>query len=393
MRTRSEFSNHAPCIITDVYPQNGTQSQSVISLGKDYSRVTTDTVVPGFKTRSAAGEIFNNPFSSSAEWYSYQGYYYNESWNLNPDRCVHTRSWDKGWSSASADFTNPFSVPDLSGSAGNKAMAGVNSTQFNAPLFIAEAQKTRALIPQIGELLVKTFRDGRRKLRRGQLVGFYQATSKNLANAWLIGRFGVTPLLYELQGACELLSKNVPPRATARGNENWNADTTSVYNIGDSCGTWHVTKTSKIEVAFRNGILYEGGTSNLSHLARLGFTRPATVAWELVPWSFVIDRFVDISSWLDAIQYDGASRTLAAWKGSKTTLSITCDVSGFTPNAAYGKTQRNSTFTGRASKISIVKNRNPWTPEASLPTWNPHFNIKHLGDYAALVRQRIRSGA
>lgn len=392
MRVRSEFSNHAPCIMTDVSPQDGTETQTVISLGVDYSRRTTDTVIPGFKARSAAGEIFNNPFSSTAEWYSYQGSYYNEAWDLNPDRCLKTRSYDN-IPPAVVDFTNPFSVPDLSGSAGNKAMAGVNSTQFNAPLFIAEAHKTRALVPQIGELLVKTFRDGRRKLRRGQLVGFYQATSKNLANAWLIGRFGVTPLLYELQGACELLSKNVPPRATARGNEHWSADTSSVLNSEDSCGTWHITKTSRIEVAFRNGILYEGGTSNLSHLARLGVTRPATVAWELVPWSFVVDRFVDISSWLDAIQYDGASRTLAAWKGSKTTLSITCEVTGFTPNSDYGRTQRNSAFTGRASKISVVKNRSPWTPEASLPTWSPHFNIKHLGDYAALVRQRIRSGA
>lgn len=392
MRTRSEVSNHAPCVMTDTFPQQGTSSTAVYQLGRDYSRTTTDTVVPGFHARSAAGEIFNNPFSSSAQWYSYQGYYYNESWSLGPDRCTQTRSYSNVFPGF-ADFANPFSVPDLSGSAGNKAMAGVNSTQFNAPLFIAEAQKTRALIPQIGELLVKTFRDGRRKLRRGQFVGFYQATSKNLANAWLIGRFGVTPLLYELQGACELLTKNVPPRATARGNVNWSAETSSGYDIGDSCGTWHVTKTSKVDVAFRNGILYEGGTSNSSHLARLGYTRPATVAWELVPWSFVIDRFVDISSWLDAIQYDGASRTLAAWKGSKTTLSIVCEVTGFTPNSDYGVTQRASTFTGRASKFAITKDRSPWTPEATLPTWNPRFNIKHLGDYAALVRQRIRSGA
>lgn len=391
MRTRSEFSNHAPCIRIDTNPQQGTSSQTVLSLGRDYERTTVDTVVPGFAARSAAGGIFNNPFSSTALWHSYQGAYYNESWYTNPDRCVSTRSYDNVWPGV-ANFTNPFSVPDHSGAAGNQAIAGVNSTQFNAPLFIAEYQKTRALVPQIGELLVKTFRDGRRMLRRGQLARYLPATSKNLAHAWLIGRFGVTPLLYELQGACELLTKNVPPRATSRGNQDWSAETSSVYNLLDSCGTWHITKTSSVHVVFRNGILYEGGTSNVSQLARLGYTRPATVAWELVPWSFVIDRFVDISSWLDAIQPDGASRTLAAWKGSKTTLSIMCAVSGFTPNAGFGTTQRASSFTGSATRVSIVKNRNPWTPSAVLPTWNPHFSIRHLGDYAALVRQRIRSG-
>jgi len=298
-----------------------------------------------------------------------------------------------GFILSSAPNLSVGTVPDYSGTAGNKAMAGVNSTSFNAPLFLLELQKTRALIPQIGERLVDLFKTYRAIRRGGKISHYLPATSKNLANAWLIGRFGVTPLLYELSGATQLLTKLPPPRSTSRGNASFSNQVSADFGITDSPGTWILTQTKRVDVEWRNGILYESSVSPIERAAKLGITRPATVAWELLPWSFVIDRFVDISTWLDALQPDGTTRNLCAWKGAKTTTTRRIQFKSFTPGSAYGVNYFGSQMSCDITELSIVKSRDPWAPTAVLPPFNPYFNYKHLADYASLVRQRIRLGA
>lgn len=392
MRVRNEATPSTIGSRTILYREGNTH-RDVYTFPPLYERTTTDVVVPGFAARSAQGEIFNNPFSSSAWYRSYAGYYYNE--RRDGSGFVDSYTYDHGICSVVLSASPGISygtIPDLSGVAGNKAMAGVNSTAFNAPLFALEWHKTRALIPQIGELLVKLFKNGR-AIRRGKNIARYlPATSKNLANAWLIGRFGVTPLLYELSGACSFLQSTPPPRSTSRGNEEFTHEVSSPFDMGDGPGTWHFTQTKRVDVEWRNGILYESTISPLENAARLGISRPATVAWELVPWSFVIDRFVDISTWLDAIQPDGATRNLASWEGTKTTSTRRISCTGFTPNETFGVTAFGSTLVCDISEVLITKNRNPWTPTAVLPRWNPYTNLKHLADYASLVRQKIKRG-
>lgn len=107
------------------------------------------------------------------------------------------------------------------------------------------------------------------------------------ADAWLSFRFGVLPLLGEIHTATTSLFEPLPvKRIEGRASGNASGKTITLADI--NWATFNVNFHAKwaAEVVISN--------PNLFLAERSGLLNPASIAWEAVPFSFVIDWFLPI---------------------------------------------------------------------------------------------------
>lgn len=113
-------------------------------------------------------------------------------------------------------------------------------------------------------------------------------------DAYLAFQFGVKPLMQDVYAAAQIWNspkfKGVPimghasltyPYAVIRGSNAWS------YNE-----TYKVAVKRVCTISIRN--------PNLASLQQWGLLNPAVVAWDMLPFSFVLDWFVPIGSWLSS---------------------------------------------------------------------------------------------
>ncbi len=143
---------------------------------------------------------------------------------------------------------------------------------------------------------VKSARDYR--LMRSQLTRDFNrsktvsGSTKAAANRFLEVEFGWLPLYSDAVSAMEVLCGDLPPRFVTARASNLDIVSSSVLELGGTLRTnslqeWLsvVSLSCKVEVT----------NPNLWLLNRLGLVNPAVVAWDLVPWSFVVNMFVNVN--------------------------------------------------------------------------------------------------
>lgn len=131
------------------------------------------------------------------------------------------------------------------------------------------------------------------------------------SDLWLKYHFGWRPLVEDIGVTMELLTRDYSQksiRVRTRNTEN----SSSVYRNGTQYKSTSRTITTGVQC---------GGTvrivnPNISLLADLGFINPASVLWEAVPFSFVVDWFANVGQ-VFAAYSDFAGKSL---KDSYTTV-------------------------------------------------------------------------
>lgn len=119
---------------------------------------------------------------------------------------------------------------------------------------------------------------------------------KKWSDNWLEYHFGWEPLVKEIHSTSASLCRDFSPkriRVTARSH-----DKNVVRNVNSLNGT--ITRTSILSSVVMAGEL-RITNPNVSLLSDLGLVNPASVLWEAVPFSFVVDWFANVgqvmSSW------------------------------------------------------------------------------------------------
>lgn len=400
---------------------------------KDHSKVVDDWVVPGYKTRSANGEVFCNPFVSQILDLSISGV--KEYTYTNVD-AYQGHVVDNGkflldhWLSGSAVKPNPVLSGETLASQQAKiqALGSVNQTDFDSLTFAGEWSKTKRLHRDLGNAMIKLLQNPRRNTSiskaRVKRVPLFDARGvpilkkngkpaytylhepskevvresflKDSADLYLVGRYGIGPLLHDLEDACKHLCRSRALRKTARGSYTL-ASTASVNTtmVGGvlSTETALVQHQRTVSKTVRYGVLYET-SAFMSGAGSLGVTRPLSTAWELTPYSFVFDWFLNVGGWLDAIQPSGASKTLCAWESARQITVDTIVVSGSGSTNRMKQSSRDRwdwQCNGQLQATTQTKTRVAW--DAVVPTFpalGSGFNSLRSFDFAALVLQRLR---
>jgi len=125
----------------------------------------------------------------------------------------------------------------------------------------------------------------------------------NWTSHWLQLQYGWKPLLSDVYGACSALSKQDRSdwRVTAKASER----ETSNYSYSSPDGTGPVNDFWTGAAERQRGVFVRldaiPDNDLLISLVSLGVTNPLKVAWELVPYSFVVDWAFPVGNWLDSL--------------------------------------------------------------------------------------------
>lgn len=210
----------------------------------------------------------------------------------------------------------------------------------------------------------------------------------DVSSKWLEWRYGWGPLVMDLVSALKALNKaRIPRRFMVRGFANDESDSSvdSAYTI--SIGTTSFRKDVSHSRKVRAYVLYEvkeGYGALLNDFGVLDF--PAS-AWELVPFSFVVDWFIPIGDWVSAITPRIGVNILAAGASMTEDLSVTRTVTGWAGSGTYkwdfsGLVGRKDSYSTR-----VYERETPVTVPL-LPQPDVKIGIKRAVDAIALLSSR-----
>lgn len=288
-------------------------------------RTMWDVSVPSFNRESSRGVVFNNPMRSVKKEYGYTpgtrsfvcntppAYVADQTWKL-------VRNGNNGV--GSTDQRVNLDISSAIAEACTKALSSIEQPTVEGLPFLAELRSTiqavRNPLRGIGQAI-----DSYKKKRGVRQV------SKDLAGQHLSLIYGIMPAIRDVESTLDAISSLAkrPPRKTARGTaqRSGSVNYTRAYNDGEVQGTINGTCTRTVTV--RAGSLY---SINLDlGFSRFGFTISdvPSAAWELVPFSFVVDWFVDVGRVISAITPKVGITRLAEWY-TVTDVSTTVETLG-----------------------------------------------------------------
>jgi hypothetical protein len=174
-----------------------------------------------------------------------------------------------------------------------------------------------------------------KELRRGNLFGAAAqlklhvvpkgaSVRKSFANNFLEYHFGWEPLIRDIHDAADVVNNPLKTFERAKGKGPSTYYVPNYTNIG---GSVFDTTTYLYKYAAYQGGRVQSITSGIAHtLDQFGLINPLSIAWELVPFSFVVDWFVNVGDVL-ASYSDFAGITLT---DTYTTTVFRVTAEGFT---------------------------------------------------------------
>lgn len=152
------------------------------------------------------------------------------------------------------------------------------------------------------------YRKRLRRARRGYIsftsVGPKPKAPKGTraSDIYLAYAFGLRPLISDLYGAVEVLSDRLAdddvwlPVRTSAVNRAFRQRTSS-----SSITPEKTIETVNQETIVRHKGVYRIGSGALKNAALLGATNPLEVAWDFIPFSFIVNAIVPIGTWLKSL--------------------------------------------------------------------------------------------
>lgn len=244
-----------------------------------------------------------------------------------------------------------------------KFLLGIKDGKFSATQAYAESQQLQRLVGSTTVTLAAVFQH----LRRGQLsaagsrlgliIGKRQHArytrdykriktdadiDRLLANGVLAVQYGIRPLISDVIGAAELYAQKQCAEVvnTFKSTVNLKVDDrrsgtyVNAYGYGTQMRSMIVSGTVRVTI----GCTFEKGSEVVHTLKQLGFSNPLLLAWELLPWSFVIDWFIPFGNYLSSIDATLGLEFKDGYTSVRTSLACTTD-QGASTRAGYGSFQ------------------------------------------------------
>ena len=130
---------------------------------------------------------------------------------------------------------------------------------------------------------------------------------------------------------------------------------------------------------------YEVLSETAEFIANTGLLNPLSVAWELVPYSFVADWFLPVGSYLNNLDYDLGLRFLKGWITTKTLVSGHVESLGGTHSS--GATTQTWSGGYISCEVSGITRQGMGSfPAVPYPRWKDPISLSHALNAIALLR-------
>lgn len=295
----------------------------------------TDELVPDFYARRDRGELMCNPMSSIKyeaglvpfnKWIRwYWSLYFgkrvdtmltNHSFAVPRALCTSDANFNVAGVTNAANllFDSTLALPsNLGDRLQLQCSADLSSGVSSTLVSLFEGHKTWRMLAKAARFLRRPFETAKRELAmtRRDLrspVG-RAAVMERASNLWLEYRYGWRPLVYDAMSQYEAAMVGLQPmRQTVRAKDAALSQAERKYRllIAGSGGLGDVYLYRKI---FSRLLLRAGQTADFKlqgdlsrGLKTFGFLDIIGTGWELIPYSFVVDRFIDVGNALKALQ-------------------------------------------------------------------------------------------
>lgn len=398
-RTKGALSD-SKYIATDINPNGSIGGSTQWTSGRKSSgefAVISDVVSPSFERKMADGEIIMNPLEISKQFRSCT----QDSWLLGPAPSWGSRKFE---GNMVCEWSIPPSRPSWFDSRVNdakeytlvQAVAKMADPDALALVTLAEAKKTAKMMSRPFVAMEVLLR--RILTRRARLMDEGRNAVDALAKAWLEYRLGWKPVLYDIEGiqkAYKHAESQKPVRLIARSSTtiDWKQTVvTKTVKPQTSLVTMrgefqHQTKVS-------SGVVYDVSEQTLADARNEAFGLrlrdiPATV-WELTPWSFILDRFIDVGSWLNAITPNPSVTLKGSWTTTVERQRNHHTVVELLINAGTPLTSMRADGGLYVEDFDVINRiANPKVP--LLPAWNPKLlTFQQTLDHYALLMSMLR---
>jgi hypothetical protein len=203
------------------------------------------------------------------------------------------------------------------------------SSAYDVLTDIAELKDIPRTITQVSGDLIKILgtlksRFGRNVLRGAasirplDLLKHPTKMYRMLGNEWMNYRYGIMPLVYSYRDCIKLMRRGQDVRTFKHRSITPNLTgqplppSTSIYRLEDTTGS----------VELRGEVFQYFTSTEVARLSSVGIN-PLVTAWELIPYSFVFDWFIDVGSSIAASTSQSWAQTKYACLSTRTKLTKT----------------------------------------------------------------------
>jgi hypothetical protein len=210
---------------------------------------------------------------------------------------------------------------------------------------------------------------------------------------WLALQYGWKPALQDVYNSLETVHKawndngdlfTATARASAQGSK-------IELEIARSQphGPDFIAKTTSREVRGNASVTY-GVDSNLgSSLSQLGISNPASLAWELLPYSFVVDWFIPIGSFLERLDYTRGLFFKHGWLSWQARQSVERRVKTNTVTSG-GITATWTGGNGNGEAFVFAREALTTFPSVPPPAFKDPFSLTHVANALSLLATAFR---
>lgn len=402
---------------------NGSSSTQVESTVSTFSKVASGTNTPGFRNKRRLSKLPVNAYyadiqekncaygiiSSMREYFP---------WQTNYQETSKTSGWiEAAFPTGSSTLALPRSDVILAArrSAASKLLEQVKNQKVNISQMIAERNQT---ISMLTAAFVKT-REILEAVRRrdlpalGKAAGFglpppppsatstvwqhaswsrrsdkYNRRKKRAvamaANLHLVKEYGIKPLASDIHGLAELLAAQsyAIVRSSAQAGSSQSYETFEHGYLNGVKTTWH----TKFEVLVRTGCDFSSNGTIAPTLSASGLTNPAIIAWEMMPFSFIVDWVLPLGDYFN--NFD-ATLGLTLRDGYETVKTITTQTIHSSERSKLGQTWIAWDVSASKKRTTVNRAKMQGFPNALLnfPNVKNPCSVEHLQNAFALLAQ------
>lgn len=208
----------------------------------------------------------------------------------------------------------------IDNSCASKVLKKIKDQTINLGQVFGERKQTANLIASTATRIAKSISS----LKRGNLAGAVNqlipgarpsggmqrrynrrhnmSPNDRASSTWLELQYGWLPLLSDVHGGAEFIAKaqnrQWRQRVTVSQEGSYAYQTFGSTGFSDAIALTH---TYNLLYKTKRTYVYLIENTAAKTLSEAGISNPATVAWELLPWSFVVDWFLPVGNWLNNI--------------------------------------------------------------------------------------------
>lgn len=282
-------------------------------------------------------------------------------------------------------FTNqyPMNVLDLPPNLKNdcviQALSRLKDQSINLGVAFAEAQQTADLIGSTASRLARAAQQLRQGKGKAALRTLRAKSYRNIPNHWLEAQYAWKPLLGDVHGAAQELARQELRhfRATVTGSVSVEDRGSNVWASGIRRDQWRWIRTASGYVRLD----YIPGNTFVQAMSRAGMTNPFEIAWEKVPFSFVVDWFLPIGDWLSSFDstlgWQFKSGTFSTLR--KVDVKVTPGPPGGSHGFLYGD------YGGRHKVVQLNREVLSSSPFAARPSFKNPLSLGHMANGLSLL--------